>query len=313
MTLKVIRPGTCSLLVSSPRIGYMHQGIPRGGPADYQSWLLGNTLVGNDGRTHADECIAMEITLSGPRLQAMQPVTLVLAGSAFDARLETRTDSQLVKTGHVFEMHEGDVLDVATCSHGMRAYLCTPGGFRSSEVRALAFQSPLKMGDSLLTTSQLRHQMRGRWIEPEPWPDQPPPGTLRFLAGSHGEKKLLQQLQHVAFNVTKECSRMGIRLSTELISQHRSDTLLSSPVVPGTLQWPGGGQPILLGVDAQTIGGYPRLGHVISADLDALGQLKPEDVVRFQLTTLDEAERVRQSRYSWQQLWITRLLHAIYS
>lgn len=313
MTLKVIRPGTCSLLVTSPRIGSMHQGLPRGGPADYQSWLLGNALVGNDASTQADECNAMEITLTGPCLQAIQPVTLVLAGSAFDARLVTQTSTKLVKTGHVFQMHEGDVLDIATSKHGMRAYLCTPGGFRSSEVGALAIQSPLKMGDSLLTTSLGRSPLRGRWIEPESWPDQPPPGTLRFLAGSQTEKKLLRQVQHAVFNVTNECSRMGIRLATELMSQHRSDTLLSSPVVPGTLQWPSGGQPILLGVDAQTIGGYPRLGHVISADLDALGQLKPGDVVRFQLTTLEEAERIRQSRYDWQQLWINRLLNAIYS
>lgn len=313
MKLKVIRPGTSSLLVASPRIGSMHQGLPRGGPSDYQSWLLGNALVGNDARTRADECNAMEITLTGPCLQAIQPVTLVLSGSVFDAKLETRTASLNVKTGQVFEMHEGDVLDIATSRHGMRAYLCTPGGFRLTDIGDVAFQSPLKMGDGLLTTEQSRHQLRGRWIEPEPWPDLPPAGTLRFLPGSHSEKKLLQHIQHAAFKVTKECSRMGIRLSTELISQHRSETLLSSPVVPGTLQWPSGGQPILLGVDAQTIGGYPRLGHVISADLDTLGQLKPGDVVRFQMTTLEEAERVRQSRYCWQQLWINRLLHAIYS
>jgi len=88
--------------------------------------------------------------------------------------------------------------------------------------------------------------------------------------------------------------------------------MLSSPVVAGTLQWPSGGEPILLGVDAQTIGGYPRCGHVITADMDVLGQLTPGDTIRFQLVNLQEAERLRQSRNRWQQLWVNRLLSTRY-
>ncbi|MBL8824127.1 MAG: biotin-dependent carboxyltransferase family protein [Planctomycetia bacterium] len=312
MTLKILRPGTYSILTGPLRLGSMHQGVPRGGPADRHSWIIGNALVGNESGTESDACIALEITLTGPLLQAMQPVTLVLAGSAFDMKLESNRGSRLLQPGHVFEMHEGDILDIAECKQGMRAYLCTPGGFQSTELNGGIVRAPLKPADMLLTHSIARNRFHNRWIEPEVWPDQSPLGTLRMLSGTHCEKKWLQQLLQATFTVSKDSSRMGIRLTTNLKRQQKSDTMLSSPVVPGTLQWPNGGAPILLGVDAQSIGGYPRYGHVVSADMDALGQLKAGEAIRFQLVNLQEAEQLRQSRNRWQQLWVNRLLSMRY-
>ncbi|HQR43057.1 MAG TPA: KipI antagonist, partial [Gemmatales bacterium] len=80
-----------------------------------------------------------------------------------------------------------------------------------------------------------------------------------------------------------ESNRMGLRLTSNIELNSDVAELVSAPVTPGTLQLPAGGQPLLLGVEAQTIGGYPRLGHVITPDLDQIGQLRPGATLRFQL------------------------------
>src|SRR5207249_4543165 len=101
------------------------------------------------------------------------------------------------------------------------------------------------------------------------------PDVLRLLPGTHLSKKIQSLLEQTTFTVRSESNRMGIRLDSAQGWPNEQGELLAAPIVPGTVQLPSGGQPIILGVDAQTIGGYPRLGHVISADLDNLGQLRP--------------------------------------
>jgi antagonist of KipI len=83
--------------------------------------------------------------------------------------------------------------------------------------------------------------------------------------------------------------------------------LLSEPVAPGAVQVTSDGQCIILGVDGQTIGGYPKIAHVISADLDKLAQLRPGDAIHFERVSLDEAERLYQSKQEELREWLARL------
>ena len=97
------------------------------------------------------------------------------------------------------------------------------------------------------------------------------------------------------YRVTPASNRMGVRLDgPPLIVPKRE--LVSEPVAPGAVQITNDGKPIILGVDGQTIGGYPKVAHVISADLDAWGQLRPGDEVRFEIISEAAAERAASER-----------------
>ena len=96
-------------------------------------------------------------------------------------------------------------------------------------------------------------------------------------------------------NVTAQSDRMGIRFDGSLPSLPA--TSLSRAVLPGTIQLPPDGKPILLLCDAQTIGGYPVLGQVIAADLPRAAQLRPGDTVCFSMTSLAEAHRLLRHQH----------------
>jgi allophanate hydrolase subunit 2 len=99
---------------------------------------------------------------------------------------------------------------------------------------------------------------------------------------------------------------MGLRLKGAPLTR-RPGELVSEAVAPGAVQITNDGLPIVLGVDGQTIGGYPKVAHVVRADLDCLAQLRPGDRVRFVRVTLEEAEAAANARASFLREWLTRL------
>jgi antagonist of KipI len=99
---------------------------------------------------------------------------------------------------------------------------------------------------------------------------------------------------------------MGLRLLGAPLERPARE-MLSEPVCPGTVQVTNDGQCIILGVDGQTIGGYPKIAQVISADLDQLGQLRPGDAIQFQPVSLVEAEDLYRQRQTWLKEWLIRL------
>ena len=208
--------------------------------------------------------------------------------------------------GHVFTVEAGDEVTIQgiDTNTGLRAYVCIADGFKTQT--SMLSNEPVKQGDTL-DCPETAHKLPQRWVIPEPWKETAPAGTVRLTPGTHLTKKFKELLLETRFTIRPESNRMGLRLSSKAAWPSDGKELVSAPVVPGTLQLPGGGQPILLGVDAQTIGGYPRLGHVITADLDRVGQLRPGDTIRFTLVTLEEAERLEQSRQQWLRSWLERI------
>lgn len=304
MSLIVRRPGTYSLLVDGGRPQSLHAGIPYAGPADNAAWQLANALVGN---TDPPSMIALEVTLQGPVLEATARHSLVVMGAAFviQHRHAGTPHTRMVPVGHVFTIEAGDEITIQGIdSVGLRAYLCVAGGFLVQT--SMLSNELIKMGD-ILTCHETTKRLPHRWVVPEPWHDTAKPSTVRLTAGTYLSKKLKELLLETKFTVRPESNRMGLRLASKTTWPSDGKELVSAPVVPGTLQLPGGGQPILLGVDAQTIGGYPRLGHVIATDLDRVGQLRPGETLRFSLVSLEEAERLEQSRQQWLRTWLERI------
>ncbi len=307
MSFVVRRPGTCSLLVDAGRPQGLHVGLPRSGPADKASFVVGNALIDN---YEPDAMTALELTLHGPSLLCTDSHQVVVFGAGFEVlHLQTSLASRrTIPPGHTFHAEAGDEIQIQGIAHenSLRGYFCVRGGFQSDLV--LGSRSGLEpvQRDEILSASTSSRQS-SRWIHLEPWDNAPADGIVRLLPGTHLTDSLRSLLTQTRFTVRPESNRMGLRLTSDTVWPHDKTELISAPVVPGTLQLPPGGQPILLGVDAQTIGGYPRLGHAISPDLDTIGQTRPGKSLRFEFVDLEEAERLQHSYHSWLQRWCWRL------
>jgi 5-oxoprolinase (ATP-hydrolysing) subunit C len=295
MSLRVLAPGTYSLLVDAGRPRTRGLGVPVGGPADRTSLTLGNALVSNPPFTPA-----IEITLSGPTLVAEADTGMCVFGAPF--RLDR--DGELVVAGHTFTLEAGKTLRIGGTPSGCRAYVCIPGGFRAPHVLdSTTASDPIRPGDVLSCDSS---HLAGRDLG-EAFGATPRAGNLglRVLPGPQGDwfdDVFFSQTYHV----TPASNRMGVRLDGQPLTLPNRE-LISEPVAPGAVQITKDGRPIILGVDGQTIGGYPKIAHVIAADLDAVGQLRPGDTVQFQKTTESAAEDAAARQREELRRWLRRL------
>jgi biotin-dependent carboxylase-like uncharacterized protein len=291
-------------------------GISVGGPADRASMMLGNALVGNDPLAPA-----LEITLSGPTLVAEADVGMCV----FGAPLSLLRNEEAIPCWQTFTLAQGQTLRIGSAPHGCRAYLSVPGGFRAKSIvgSATAFE-PVRAGDILecmtsrlagrgLACGQLLHESDTRDpvelnLLPVTWMSRLEASVLRCLAGPQADWFDDSFFSHT-YRVTPASNRMGIRLDGPSLTLPKRE-LVSEPVAPGAVQVTNDGKPILLGVDGQTIGGYPKVAHVISADLDTLGQLRPGDEVRFHKVSEAQAEAAAAERRELLRRWLKRIVVA---
>jgi 5-oxoprolinase (ATP-hydrolysing) subunit C len=290
MCLTVLDPGPYSLLVDLGRPSSRSLGVPVGGAADRAALALGNALVGNP-----PDAVALELTLAGPTLRAEHPTACVVFGAPFTFS---------VPAGTTFQLQPGDVLKIGGTPEGVRGYLCVAGGFNTPTILgSRSALEPLRPGDALDCAPS--STTPGRSL---PFTTSPPhhPTTLRVLDGPQADWFPDGLFFEQTYAVTPASNRMGLRLSGEPLIRQPGE-LVSEPVAPGAVQVTNDGLPVVLGVDGQTIGGYPKVAHVIRADLDRLAQLRPGTAVRFQRVTPDEAEAAARERAAWLREWLTRL------
>ncbi|HEV3116850.1 MAG TPA: biotin-dependent carboxyltransferase family protein [Gemmataceae bacterium] len=294
MTLRVLAPGLHSLVVDFGRPGYRSLGVAVGGAADRAALAIGNALVGN-----RPDAAALEICLAGPALQATCELACVLYGAPF----ELHSDRQRFSAGKTFTLHTDDVLHVQGTSQGMRAYLCVGGGLDVPLVLgSRSALQPLRTGDELRCTPGGIH---GRFVCLNlKWNRQPK--LLRVVDGPQADWFRQDEFYAQEFSVAPASDRMGQRLLGLPLSMAARE-LVSEPVSPGAVQITHDGQGIVLGMDGQTIGGYPKIAHVISADLDKLGQLRAGDCVRFERLSIEEAEAIYRHKHAELGAWLTRL------
>ena len=278
MGLRVIEPGLYSLLVGRGRAASRHLGVPVGGPADSGACALGNGLLGNP-----PDALALEVSLLGPTLRADCDLGAVVFGAPFQL-------SGGFETGRSFKLAAGETLKIGGTPGGCRAYFCVAGGFRSREI--LGSQSafePIRRGDVLdCTPSTLKPRAGVR-------PSDSGSDVLRVLPGPQRYWFPDANFFEQSYTVSPASNRMGVRLlGLPLVRPPRE--LASEPVAPGAVQITNDGLPVILGVDGQTIGGYPKIAHVIRADHDRLGQLRPGKAVRFVEVTAEEAEAAYRAK-----------------
>jgi 5-oxoprolinase (ATP-hydrolysing) subunit C len=292
---EVLSPGLQTTVQDHGREGLRHLGVARAGALDPLALRLANRLAGND-----DGLAALEITLKGPTLRLHAPARIAITGAA----IEAHWNGVALPTGRPLELPAGD-LRLGGMRQGARSWLAVAGGFevprvmdsRSTDLRggfggldgrALRAGDWLAIGDSDVPALDAPRIAKW-WIEPgEAWQDLP----IRFVASSHPSAAVLATR---TWTTSVRCDRQGLRLEGPALPSS-AGTGVSEPVAVGTVQLPPDGQPIVLLADAQTVGGYARLGYVASCDLPRLAQLRPGESVRFAAVTADEAHRLEREQ-----------------
>jgi antagonist of KipI len=266
--------------------------VPVGGAAAGTARALGNALVGNE-----PDAAALEICLSGPTLVA----DVDLACAVFGAPFEVTTSRRRVAAGRTFTLRAGEELTVAGTPSGMRAYVCVRGGLSGPVV--LGSQSSLAPIANGAEVGCVAGRIRRRFLSPFA-PERRE--ALHYLPGAQADWFPDDSLEARTLTVTTASNRMGLRLQGEPLPVSGRE-MVSEPVCPGTVQVTRDGQCIVLGVDGQTIGGYPKIAQVISADLDALGQLRPGETVVFRRVGREDAERRYREKQALLAEWTFRM------
>lgn len=265
-----------------------------GGAADRFAWAIGNALIGN-----LPDAAALEITLPGPTLTADAELACVLYGAPFEVTLGGIAG----EAGKTFTLHQGEELRIGGAPRGMRAYLCVRGGLQTPIVLgSRSGLQPLQAGAEVPCQSSVTHARH--FSHDFAWNSEP--RLLRAVAGPQADWFRAQEFYPQSFAVTPAGNRMGLRLRGRALTLPQRE-LLSEPVCPGSVQVTRDGQCIVLGVDGQTIGGYPKIAQVISADLDKLAQLRPGESIRFQRVSQEDAESLYHAKQAELREWVTRL------
>lgn len=269
-----------------------------GGAADRAALAIGNALVGN-----LPDAAALEISLTGPTLEADCDIACVVHGAPFEITLGKRR----LTPGKTFTLHSGERLTISGTPEGMRAYLCVRGGFEAPSVLgSRSALQPLQAGAVLSCQPSVIH---ARFLGAD-WEVNHEPAVLRVVDGPQADWFRAEELCSQEFAISPASNRMGLRLQGQPLTLPGRE-LVSEPVCPGAVQVTSDGQCIVLGVDGQTIGGYPKIAQVISADCDRLGQLRPGERVHFRRVSLEEAEALYRKREAHLREWVSRLRTAL--
>jgi biotin-dependent carboxylase-like uncharacterized protein len=311
MAIKVLHPGLATSVQDLGRPGYFHLGIPVGGAMDRLAFRTANLLVGND-----EDAAGLEAVFIGPQLEFTKDATIAVTGA--DMPLKIDGEEKPAWTG--IEVKAGQVLSFEYLQAGARIYIAISGGIdvplalgsRSTypigalggfKGRAIAQDDELPVGPAARTVTgkTIPAKLRRR-------PDNP--AELRVLPGLYWHR-ITEQAQKQFFEdewtVAPEADRMGYRFRgghpLEFIDREQpfgagSDpsNIVDSCYPYGSIQVPGGTEPIILHRDAVSGGGYFMVGTVISADMDLIGQLQPHTPTKFRKVDMEAALAARTER-----------------
>src|ERR1700736_5594257 len=312
MNATVLRAGFLTTVQDLGRTGLRQFGVSLGGALDSHALRVANLLVGNN-----ESAAGLEVTLGGLRLAFADERLVAWCGGEFDAQL----GSTSLPAGHAAVIREGEELTVDRAKAGCRAWVAVSGGidvplmlgscstdlranFGGFDGRALRDANEISLGINSeraeILIDKLREEKIARWKPTHDWssPAKSDP-VLRFVRGSNWDcfdSSAHHALTNEALVVSPDSDRMGARLESPELKRNDDVDLVSEAVAPGTVQVPPVAKPILLLGDCQTIGGYPKIAHVITVDLPIAAQLRPGDQVRFREVSLAHGHQLLAER-----------------
>ena len=270
------------------RFGWAHHGVSASGAADPLALRAANLLVGN-----AENAAALEMTLIGAEISFERDTVIALAGSDFGAGLPL---------WRPVEVRAGQTVRCAATQSGARCCLAVRGGIEARKTMGSASVHvmtgvggrPLRKGDALAIGTEEVRRPRPAAHFPEQWQDR---ARLRATPGPQAGW-FGGELFAAPYTVSEESNRMGLRLRGAAIPSPAGQ-MITEGVPLGAVQVPPDGQPIVLFVEHQTTGGYPKPANVISADFWKLGQLRPRDRVQFESVTIEQALSLLREQEAW--------------
>ncbi len=284
MSLTILNPGLFSTFQDMGRPGYAHLGIPLSGVMDVTAAKLANQMVVNDPHQ-----AVLELTYTGISLKSSEACTIAVCGAEF----ECFVNEQAVSQDKSIDLLPDDRFRMGRLKTGARAYLSVAGGYQlektlgSYSTLSLAglggYQGrALRKGDCINLSQAQLSPSKGKYD----WQKVKDKSTHIVHARPGPEYDWFSpQSQQLAFSqsfkITEQSDRMGYRLHSEPTTPANKTTMLSTGLMPGSLQITPDGQSILAMRDAQTTGGYPRILVVNQQDLSVLAQAKPGDKVYF--------------------------------
>jgi biotin-dependent carboxylase-like uncharacterized protein len=270
--IEVLETGPLATVQDLGRPGYAALGVPRSGGFDRGALRLANRLVGN-----AEDAAAIEVTLGGLAITARDAVTVALTGAVCPG----------LDWGTPVTVAAGRTVRLGPPAVGLRSYLAVHGGVaapavlgsRSTDTLSGLGPAPLRAGD-VLAVGPTAGPVSGVAAAPVR-----PSGVLDVALGPRDDwftAAALDRFANAVWTVRPDSDRVGLRLDGPALERSRTGELPSEPTLPGAVQVPGGGRPIVFGPDAPVTGGYPVLA--VLRDLDRAAQLRPGDAVRFRIT-----------------------------
>lgn len=309
MAIRVRKPGLLTTVQDEGRIGDYAIGMPPSGAMDRFSYRVGNMLVGNEGGQ-----AGLELTYFGPELEFTEDAVVALTG----AEIPPKLNGEKCPVWESFAVSAGDVLTFDYLKDGARSYLSVAGGIDVPEF--LGSRSTYTLiglggfegravteGDELAIGKANGTSKAGLKLDVELVPSYGTEAEIRVIIGLASYRlteEALEEFLSVEWTVTPDANRVGYRFrggELSFVEREQPAGAGSDPanVVDfgypvGSIQVPGGVEPIALLNDAVTGGGYATIGTIISPDLDRLAQTKTNDTVRFRSVSLDEALAARK-------------------
>ena len=311
MTLKIVKSGLATTIQDLGRPGYFHLGIPEGGAMDRLAMRAANMLVGNP-----EDAAGLEAVFMGPEIEFTKEASVAVTG----AELPVMVDGEPRETWTSFNVKAGQVLSFGFLQSGARAYIAVSGGIATEpnlgsrstypigalggvEGRAVQAGDELPLGDGAPVPE-------GRSVPAALRRGPASPAEIRVLTGLYWYRLTEaagRQFFEDSWTVAAEADRMGYRFKggrpMEFVEREQPfgagadpSNIVDGCYSYGSIQVPGGTEPIVLHRDAVSGGGYFTLGAVISADMDLIGQLQPNTRVNFVNVDMDTALAARAER-----------------
>ena len=296
MSIKVIRPGLNTTFQDMGRSNFYHLGIPFSGAMDTRNFLITNKLVGND----LDDAV-LEFALQGPKLKIIENNVYCVVTGNVNFKIKRGSNIYKGECYKTFNLKNNDEIDIISTNNSMYGYFSISGGFKlekkwnsySTHLRSML--GPNKgnkiVEDDVLQLNKNSKPIINKKINYVNNKIE----FIRVIKGTNFDyfsKDSQKSFFESSYQVTNLTDRMGMRLDGSRLKNIKSDNIKSEGLIKGVIQVPPDGKPIIMLSDHGTIGGYPKIGVVISADYDKIVQLPPMSKIKFKSVHVTDAEKI---------------------
>ena len=294
---EVLRPGINTTFQDKGRFHMQHLGVTPGGCMDLESFSIANALVGNTSDTGV-----LEFAYQGPLLKLIKGRTkIAITGNVLFQIIKSNQEIINGECNKTHALDEGDQIDILATRQSAYGYMALEGGFdikpfcKSVSILSRAQIGPnegqkIKINDKI--NIKISSKNKKDFLTEFPKKNK---STIRILKGpqfDYFSKDSQKEFFSKNYKITNLTDRMGMRLEGSIIKNIVNTNIRSEGITKGAIQVPADGQPIILLTDHPTIGGYPKIANVISADYDLLIQKIPGEKISFKCVELQEAEKI---------------------